>query len=219
MLLSQSLPPQLPLKAMKQLHIPTTLSALACALLSGCAPTTSPKPLPASSNIPVPESVAPTPQANPSPSLASIEEPAINEAVTLTVHSQEKSTTLTRNLSNYQQGSGYESYTEVPADQGGEYLIVKTTVENTGQAAMDLTCSFPIDIVAFDDQNRTFTPVEKSYEIQGNPECNKQLQPGFSSEMTYAFLIPQDAKITGIAFRNTSMNNPNRYVGVDLNNP
>lgn len=204
---------------MKQLHILTTLSALTCALLSGCAPATSPEPSPTSSNIPVPDSGASTPQASPSPSLASIEEPAINEAVTLTVHSQKRSTTLTRNLSNYQQGSGYESYTEVPADQGGEYLTVKTTVENTGQAAMDLTCSFPIDIAAFDDQNRTFTPVEKSYEIQGNPECNKQLQPGFSSEMTYAFLIPQDAKIIGIAFRNTSMNNPNQYVGVDLNNP
>ena len=112
---------------MKQLHILTTLSTLTCALLSGCAPTTSPKPSPASSNITVPESAAPIPQANPSPSLASIEEPAINDGVALTVHSQEKSTTLTRNLSNYQQGSGYESYTEVPADQGGEYLIVKTT--------------------------------------------------------------------------------------------
>lgn len=206
-------PSPLTLENMKNLPLLLTAITLSTLMLTGCssANTTSTQPETTSaSNAPITTSI-PSPSAAP---VGAIGQAIENNGVSLTVHSATTSPTLSRNLSNYRQGSGYETYTDVPADQGGQYLLVKTTVENTGTAPMDLTCSMPIHIVAFDGQDRTFSTVEKLYEIQGNPECNKQLQPGFSSEMTYAYLVPQDEHITGVAFRTPLFQGSNEYRAV-----
>ncbi len=71
---------------------------------------------------------------------------------------------------------------------------------------MDLTCSLPIMAKVVDAQGREFDTVESLYELRGNPECNDQLQPGFSSEMTYAFLVPEGADIRGIYFQDLNLN-------------
>ena len=156
---------------------------------------------------------AETPAANAEPSSTqqelapSIGEPSASDGVTITAHSAEFSPTVSRNLTNYRAGSGYETYTAVEADQGGHFLILKTTVENTGRTAMDLTCGYPINIVAVDDQDRIFNTTESLYEIEGNPECNSQLQPGFSSDITYVFMVPEKANILGVMFQSTSSEN------------
>lgn len=164
-----------------------------------------------STTEPVESAEAPAITAEPSPTqqelAPSIGEPSVSDGVTITAHSAEFTPTVSRNLSNYRAGSGYETYTAVEADQGGHFLILKTTVENTGRTAMDLTCGYPIDIVAVDDQDRIFNATKSLYEIEGNPECNSQLQPGFSSDITYVFMVPEKANILGVMFRSTSSKN------------
>lgn len=160
---------------------------------------------------PVESVEAPSVAAEPSPTqqelAPSIGEPSVSDSVTITAHSAEFSPTVSRNLSNYRAGSGYETYTAVEADQGGHFLILNTTVENTGRTAMDLTCGYPINILAVDDQDRIFNATKSLYEIEGNPECNSQLQPGFSSDITYAFMVPENANILGVMFQSTSSEN------------
>lgn len=127
----------------------------------------------------------------------------------LTVNSAEDSDTLSRNDSNYRQGSGYESYTEVPADDGGRFIVLEATVENIGKESMDLTCSWPINIKVVDMDGREFDTVDNLYELKNNPECNAQLQPGFSDEITYAFMVPEESEIIGVYFQDTNSLNAN----------
>lgn len=63
-----------------------------------------------------------------------------------------------------------------------------------------MTCSFPIDIKVFNGSSQVYSPIESLYKIKDNPECNAQLQPGFESPMTWAFLVPAKSTIAGAAF-------------------
>lgn len=69
---------------------------------------------------------------------------------------------------------------------------------------MDLTCGWPIEMKLFDSEERMFDPVDSLHEIEGNPACNAQLQPGFASEITYPFLVPADSVVNGLMFRDTN---------------
>jgi hypothetical protein len=55
-----------------------------------------------------------------------------NEGVTLTVIGARVADIIELNQSNYQQGSGYETYTPVPPAAGGKYVIVDTHIVNNG---------------------------------------------------------------------------------------
>lgn len=125
---------------------------------------------------------------------------------TVTLIDAEASRTLERNTSGHREGSGYETFEVVEADQGGRFVIATTEVQNDGSSSMDLTCSLPIMAKVVDAQGREFDTVKSLYELRGNPECNDQLQPGFSSEMTYAFLVPEGADIRGIYFQDLNLN-------------
>ena len=110
------------------------------------------------------------------------------------------SPTVTQNTSNYRSGSGSETYEDVPAQSGGRYIVVNAVVTNNGKAPIDLTCSYPIDIKVFNSSSQVYSPIENLYKIKDNPECNAQLQPGFESNMTWAFLVPAKSTIVGAAF-------------------
>jgi hypothetical protein len=58
--------------------------------------------------------------------------------------------------------------------------------------------------VLVDDRDRQFDTIDSLHEIRDNPECNVQLQPGFESDMTYIYMVPAGAKISGFAFRDAS---------------
>ncbi len=140
-----------------------------------------------------------------------------NEGVTLTVTAARVADVIELNQSSYQQGSGYETYTQVPPAAGGKYVIVDTHIVNDGQVSMDLTCSYPIATVLVDDRDRQFDTIDSLYEIRDNPDCNAQLQPGFESEMTYIYMVPADANISGFAFRDASeLGNNNDFTAVRL---
>jgi hypothetical protein len=83
---------------------------------------------------------------------------------------------------------------------GGKYVRLDTTIKNDGRQSMDLTCSFDVQVVLVDSQRRQFDHVEDQYEIDGNPECNAGLQPGFSTNMAYVFEVPVAAEVTLFGF-------------------
>lgn len=81
------------------------------------------------------------------------------------------------------------------AGADAKYVILETVVRNETKASMDLTCSLPIVNALIDDQDRRFDTIEDLYNVQGNPECNAQLQPGFKDEMKFVYRVPEDANI------------------------
>ncbi|NUL45787.1 DUF4352 domain-containing protein [Cellulosimicrobium funkei] len=135
---------------------------------------------------------------------AVVGDPVDHAGVRLTVTSAKASDTVTRNVTNSRQGSGYEEYDEIPADEGGRYIVVEAEVENIGKKSMDLTCSWPVNIMVIDREMREFDTIDSLYEIKGNPECNAELQPGFSNTITYAFMVPNDSKVPGLYFQDTN---------------
>ncbi|WP_229825795.1 hypothetical protein, partial [Streptomyces sindenensis] len=76
-----------------------------------------------------------------------------------------------------------------------KYVVLETVVRNETKASMDLTCSLPIVNALIDDQDRRFDTIEDLSDVQGNPECNAQLQPGFKDEMKFVYRVPKDANI------------------------
>lgn len=189
---------------MKRLVLPLLALSLA---LAGCG---SSEPIQnEAAEAPSPRVLQPTPAPTPTPTptvddlIFEVGEPAVQGGVEMTVISATASPTISLNESGYRSGSGSETYTDAPAQAGGHYVVVSTSVKNTGKGSMDLTCGWPIEVVLFDEEERAFDPIDSLYQIKDNPECNAKLQPGFASAMTYGFLVPDDAKIIALALRDT----------------
>jgi hypothetical protein len=104
------------------------------------------------------------------------------------------------NNSGYRTGSGRESYEQVRADEGTKFVTVATRVLNDGKKSIDLACSRPVAAYLLDDQDRKFDPIKRLYRVRGNPECNYNLQPGFSCDMNWIFHVPLDAGIRSFQF-------------------
>lgn len=141
-----------------------------------------------------------------------------NGGVTLTVTAARVTDSIEMNESNFRPGSGYEEYTRTEPDAGGRFVVIETHVVNDAKVSMDLTCSLPISTVLADAQDRSFDPIPELYKLKGNPECNDQLQPGFEADMTYVYLVPTDATITGWGFTDTTESfGSGEYTPVRLN--
>lgn len=143
------------------------------------------------------------PQAPADKGYSDVGEPAEQGGTQMTVTSVTTSPTVSLNQSNYRAGSGYETYTDVAAQAGGQYILVSTVVKNTGDESMDLTCGWPIEVAVYDTDARAFDPIDSLHELKDNPECNAKLQPGFEAPMNYAFMVPSDADIIALSFRDT----------------
>lgn len=164
---------------------------------AGSSPSASPV---ATSTVTRTQKPTPTPTPTPTVSIAQIGDVAVNGGIHIKVTSAVASPTVTLNTSNYRSGSGYETYEDVPAQAGGKYIIVTSVVTNNSKAPIDLTCSYPIDIKTFNSASQVYSPIEDNRKIKDNPECNAQLQPGFESPMTWAFMVPDKSTILGAAF-------------------
>jgi hypothetical protein len=179
------------------------LITVGLAALTSCA---SPSAAPASPSPAVTSAAAvvatrtPTPTPTPTITVAQIGAVATNGGIQIKVTSAVASPTVTLNTSNYRSGTGMETYESVPAQAGGRYIVVNAVVTNNGKAPIDLTCSYPIDIKVFNAASQVYSPIEDLRKIKDNPECNAQLQPGFESLMTWAFLVPAKSTISGAAF-------------------
>lgn len=160
---------------------------------------------------------APSTSADNGPEVGEVGQAMSNRGVTLTVTAARVADVIELNKSNYQQGSGFETYTPTPPDTGGKFVIVETHVVNNAQVSMDLTCGYPIATALVDDRDRQFDPIDSLHEIRANPDCNAQLPPGFEDDMTYIFMVPTDAQIVGFAFSDaTALDNSSAYTGIRL---
>ncbi|WP_441247010.1 DUF4352 domain-containing protein [Kitasatospora sp. McL0602] len=86
------------------------------------------------------------------------------------------------------------------AGDGAKYVILETTVLNDTKQSMDLTCGLPIANALLDDQGRRYDTIPDLYKIQGNPECNAQLQPGFKATMQFVYRVPRASRTTAWEF-------------------
>lgn len=88
---------------------------------------------------------------------------------------------------------------QTPRD-GGKFVTVTTTVENTGKETIDLTCGLGVQVVAATEDDSNYEPIRELYRIPGNPECNDMLGAGFPTQMTWAFEIPTSKTVTTFGF-------------------
>jgi hypothetical protein len=109
-------------------------------------------------------------------------------------------TSVAMNQSGYRAGTGMEIYTDVSAGAGAKYVVLKVNVFNDAKISLDLTCGYPIANFLLDDRDRQFGAIEKLYLIEGNPECNYQVQPGFDSDMTWVYRVPVSTRVVGWSF-------------------
>lgn len=126
-----------------------------------------------------------------------------NHGAELTLNDAYMAETIPWNESAQPPGNPLYEITPRPAEDGAKWFVMETTVSNEGRSSMDLTCSWPIEVVGVDVDEREFDTINSLYQYEANPACNDSLQPGFSAEMTYVFSIPSDAEMLGVAFRDT----------------
>ena len=124
-----------------------------------------------------------------------------NGGITLTVKSARTATTIDMNESGFDPDSSYAKFTKTSAGDGAKFVIVETHVINDAKTSLDLTCSLPVNSRLVDDRERQFDTIDDLYKLKGNPECNDQLQPGFESDMTWVYRVPDSANIVGWAFQ------------------
>ena len=97
-------------------------------------------------------------------------------------------------------------YAAKQPDNGTKYWVANVEITNTSKQPIDISCSYPVAISALDSSQQQYSPIENLYQVQGNPACNADLQPGMTSKVSYPFQIPSDTHIVGIS-----------WYGVDLN--
>lgn len=99
-------------------------------------------------------------------------------------------------------GEGTTTYTYAPKapDAGTKWWVATVNVLNNGKQSIDVTCSLPITIKAINSAEQEYDPIQSLYQVQGNPECNKGLQPGMSEQTTFPFSVPTNAKMIGLAW-------------------
>lgn len=95
---------------------------------------------------------------------------------------------------------GYRPEERLDAPEGGRFVTVTTTVNNTGLVSWDLTCGFALQAHVFSDNDQRFDPVDELDRIPGNPGCNDSLNPGFDATMIWSFAVADGVKITEFGF-------------------
>lgn len=123
-----------------------------------------------------------------------------NRGATVTVVEVTAASSIRLNQSNFRPDSPNAVFTDTPARAGARYIVVRTHIVNNAKVSMDLTCSLPINTGLLDDRGRRFDSIDDLYKIEGNPECNSQLQPGFEDDMTWVYELPATATAVTWAF-------------------
>lgn len=144
-----------------------------------------------------------------SASTTSKPQPRANEAVeapgvTLTVDGVSESDFLSLYPDSVKPGSAPEEKLDAP--EGGRFVTVTTTVENTGLVSWDLTCGFAIQAHIFSEKSQRYDPIRDLDRIPGNPRCNDDVNPGFSDTMIWSFPVPNDVEITHFGFADPETN-------------
>jgi hypothetical protein len=107
----------------------------------------------------------------------------------------------------------------VEAREDGKYVVVETTVVNDTSSDMDLTCRSTggwVEATLQVKDGSVYQPIQELYEIPDNPECNSNLGPGFDTEMTWAFLVPDDREPSTFSFKSDSAPNDETPTAIRL---
>ncbi|MFT8531729.1 hypothetical protein [Bifidobacterium aquikefiri] len=91
-------------------------------------------------------------------------------------------------------------YAPKSPDSGTKYWLVNVVITNTGKQPIDISCSYPLSIKAINTESQQYSPIDSLYQVQGNPGCNADLQPGLTEKVTYPFVVPSSAHMIGIVW-------------------
>lgn len=98
-------------------------------------------------------------------------------------------------------------YAPKAPDANSKYWVANVEITNTGRKPIDISCSYPLDIKALNSSGQEFSHIEDIGGMQGNPECNAQLQPGMTSKVSYPFMVPANANIVGLKWQGIDTDN------------
>ncbi|MBT1180857.1 hypothetical protein JS531_02485 [Bifidobacterium sp. CP2] len=132
-------------------------------------------------------------------SVTGLNKPAVNGGIEMKVLEASEQATISYDTCG--DGCSNHEYAPKSPDTNTKYWVVKVEVKNNTSSPLDITCGYPYEIVAFNSKSQQYTPIRSLYQVEGNPECNAQLQPGLTSTVTYPFQTPADATMVGIGFR------------------
>lgn len=150
-------------------------------------------------------SFARTTTTAPSPEYA-VGQSVTNGGITLTVNEVSSPPSFQQVSNATDKNSEYAEFETVTPRTGGKFIRVDATVLNNTRAGIDLTCSWPVNALAVDMAGNNYKPVDDLYKLPGTPDCNENLNPGFSSKMTWIFEVPASADVQGFAFADTAAN-------------
>jgi hypothetical protein len=85
---------------------------------------------------------------------------------------------------------------------GGKLIAAAFAFTNDGTKSVDIWCAFDLGARLIDNQNRQYDPVDDLYLVQGNTDCNEQIQPGFKTTETVVFEVPKSSGPVEIEFWN-----------------
>lgn len=143
----------------------------------------------------------------------------VNGGITLTVNKVEIAETIPMNRSGYEAGDVSAKITHERPEKGGKFLRIDTLVENTSNASKDLTCNWMIEAKAIDSQNREFDEIDDLSDLENNPQCGDSLQPGLKADMSYVYLLPEDAEATGFKIRELNDQIETEYTTITFDKP
>lgn len=149
--------------------------------------------------------------------LGEIGNPYTNGGITLTVTKASSPGTYPRNSTSYQKNSGYDEYEDVGPRSGGKFIRIDTIVKNETKHSIDLTCGLPVITKVVDASENMYEPVDDLEDIQGTPECNEDLNPGFASKMTWVFEVPRESQVLVFVFADYDLdyNDRGKYIRLD----
>lgn len=140
----------------------------------------------------------------------------VNGGVAITIAKAGIVETIPMNRSGYAQGDAMATITDEKAEKGGKFLRVDTRVENMSSASMDVACDWQTVTKAVDSQKREFDVIDDIFDLEKNPSCMNKLQPGLAVDMSYVYLVPEDAAITSFKFRNSPDGEESEYTTINF---
>lgn len=140
----------------------------------------------------------------------------VNDGVAITIAKAEIVETIPMNRSGYEQGDAMAKITDEKAEKGGKFLRVDTRVENMSSTSMDVACGWQTVTKTVDSQKREFDVIDDIYDLEKNPGCMDKLQPGLAVDMSYVYLVPEDAAITSFKFRNSNDGEESDYTTINF---
>ena len=103
-------------------------------------------------------------------------------------------------------GDGCSNGTYAPKSPsaGQKWWVATFNITNNTKDPIDVTCSAPVTVKAVNSKGQRYTPIDSIYQVQNNPKCDFELQPGNSEKALFPFEIPSSADVVAVGFYDSS---------------